>query len=103
MNHPTKASSLAQLKKALPAERISRLEELAPALPARILAAAQAVPIAEQHLAYILALRATGQVIKGSGLATARMALARTLRDVEDLQLVQDILPLISPEGGTKR
>lgn len=90
-----KRFSLAHLEKALPAGKISGPGELARALPALILAAAKAVPIAEQRLGYILALRAAGQPLKGSDISSARMALARALRDAEDLQRIQSVLPLI--------
>jgi hypothetical protein len=73
----------------------SQLAALAKALPGRIQAAALAVSIAERRLAHILTMRATGQVLKASMLAVARMAVARTLRDAEDLQRIQSALPAL--------
>lgn len=73
----------------------SKLAALAKALPGQIHAAAHAVSIAERHLARVLTLRATGQAMKASGLAVARMALARTQRDAEDLQRIQSLLPTL--------
>ena len=71
----------------------TKLAVLGMALPARIHAAAQAILVAEQRLAYILILRAAGQLLKPSEISVARMALARAQRDHEDLQTIQRVLP----------
>ena len=71
----------------------SKLETLEKSLPNRIRMAAHEVSIAEQHLAQLLTLRAAGETVKGAEIAVARMALARTLRNVEDLGRVQSVLP----------
>jgi phage terminase Nu1 subunit (DNA packaging protein) len=73
----------------------SKLAALAEALPGQIRAAAQAISLAERRLADVLTLRATGQEVKASALASARMALARTQRDAQDLQRIQDALPVL--------
>ncbi|MEK6245366.1 MAG: hypothetical protein AABM33_12810 [Pseudomonadota bacterium] len=69
------------------------LAALIKALPGQIHAAALAVSVAERRLAHVLTLRATGQTMKASELAVARMALARTNRDAEDLRRIQSVLP----------
>ena len=78
MTKPTEASNLAVLENSL---------------PNRIRAAAHEVSIAEQHLGQVLALRAAGETIKGADISVARMALARALRNAEDLRRIQDVLP----------
>lgn len=72
-----------------------KLAALLKALPGQIHAAAHAVSIAERRLAHVLTLRATGQPMKASELAVARMALARRHRDAEDLQRIQNVLPAL--------
>jgi len=69
------------------------LEELSKALPGQIHAAARAVSLAERSLADILILRATGQLVQGSRISAARMALARSQRDADDLQRIHNVLP----------
>jgi len=71
----------------------SRLAALAKILPGQMRAAAQTILLAEQHLARVLTLRATGQQVRGPEISTARMALARAQRHAEDLQRIYDALP----------
>jgi hypothetical protein len=71
----------------------AKLVELSRALPGQIHAAVQAISLAERRLAEVLTLRATGQTVKRSQIATARMALARAQRDAEDLQSIQSVVP----------
>lgn len=82
----------------------SKLEAIAAALPGRIQAAVQALTAAEQELARVLLLRAAGQTVKVSELGVARMALARTQRDLEDLQRIQGALPaLLAPTPASRQ
>ena len=71
----------------------SKLAALAAALPGRLQAAAQAFLDAERRLAHVLLRRETGEPLKTSEIGVARMALARTQRDLEDLKKLQDALP----------
>lgn len=73
----------------------SKAAELSKALPDQIHAAAQAIAHAELRLADILTRRATGEAVKASRLAVARMTLARTQRDAEDLQRILRALPAL--------
>jgi hypothetical protein len=70
----------------------ANLVELSRALPEQIHAAAQAISLAEQRLAEVLTLRATGQAVKRSQIATARIALDKARRDAEDLQRIQSVV-----------
>jgi hypothetical protein len=72
----------------------SKLAELSRTLPDQIHSAAQAVALAERRLGEVLILRLTGEEVKRSQIATARMALARAQRDADDLK---QILGVVSP------
>ena len=94
MSKPTEASKFAALEKSL---------------PNRIRAAAQEVADAERHLAQVLTKRAAGEPVRGAQVAVARMALARALRDAEDLRRIQGALPAMlgqardtTPEEGER-
>ena len=82
-----------------PTEEALKLAALEKSLPGRILAAAHEVTVAEQQLAQLLTLRAAGERIKRAEIAVARMALARTLRNAEDLQRIQEILPAMQEQA----
>ena len=71
----------------------SRLASLEKSLPSQVRAAAHEVSIAEQQLAQFLTLRAAGEPVKRAEISVARMALARTLRNAEDLRRIQGALP----------
>ena len=71
----------------------SKLVALEQSLPSQMQAAARAVSEAEQGLARVLTLRAAGEAVKGVEISVARMALARALRDAEDLRMIQSVLP----------
>ena len=71
----------------------AELAALAIALPGRIQAATEAIAAAEQRLAHALMKRDSGRPMKISEIATARMALARTKRNLDDLKLVESTLP----------
>jgi hypothetical protein len=45
-------------------------------------------------------MRAAGDAVKPSDVAVARMTLARTLRDVEDLQRIKKVLPSLLEQAG---
>jgi hypothetical protein len=71
----------------------SEVASLAAALPGRLHAATQTMLLAERRLAHALLMRDTGRPMKASELGVARMALARTQRDLEDLKRIQGLLP----------
>ena len=75
------------------AAEIARLQELQQSLPRRFQEATQAVSDTEQDLARLLAMRTAGLDVRGSQVATARMAHARALRDLDDLRKMQAVLP----------
>jgi hypothetical protein len=83
------------------AVELSQLTVLQESLPDRTRAATRAVAHAELRLAEILTLRAAGQSFRRSEIAGARMALDRALRDAEDLQRIEAVLPeLIAGQRG---
>jgi len=72
---------------------VTKLLELQESLPSRVQAAAQAVRDAELRLAQVLTKRAAGKSTGSSEVGGARMALSKALRDADDLQRVQSVLP----------
>ena len=72
---------------------VAKLRKLQKDLPARVLAAVQALRLAELSLAQLLTKRAAGQATRGFEVAGARMALSKASRDVEDLQRIEGALP----------
>jgi hypothetical protein len=78
----------------------SKLVNLAKDLPERLAAVAHASAAAERQLTRILVMRAAGVAVKPSDVAVARMTLARSLRDVEDLQKIKKVLPSLLEQAG---
>src|SRR6185436_430468 len=72
---------------------VTKLLELQESLPGRVQAAAQVVRDAELRLAQVLTKRAAGKSTGSSEVGGARMALSKALRDADDLQRVQSVLP----------
>ena len=82
---------------------ISKLAELQKSLASRMYAAAHALSDAEQRLAHVLTLRAAGEPINGAEISVARMALSRALRNAEDLQRIQSVLPAMLEQARDAR